>query len=102
MRSGRPTVLAPGFDHGVFNRTRGVLISTCRPSLMSRLLSLANHLGMRCLLESFVALGGGSKSRLGVPGLRVRKLVGAERVSDEPVYQPLLQMSRGIHIFKSG
>jgi hypothetical protein len=59
---------ARGFDHGVFRRTRGELVSTFRPSLMSRLLSLAsaNHLGMRCQLESSVALGG-SRSRLGVP-----------------------------------
>jgi hypothetical protein len=55
---GCPPMTALSFDHGVFSRTREELVSTCRPSLMSRLLSLAseNHLGIRCRLESSVAL----------------------------------------------
>jgi hypothetical protein len=57
-----------GLVHGVLSRTLGELVSTCRPSLTRRLLSLAseNHRGIRCLLESSVALGG-RRSRLCVP-----------------------------------
>jgi hypothetical protein len=49
-----------GLDHGVLSRTLGELVSVCRPSLTSWLLLLAsaNHLGIRCRLESSVAFGG--------------------------------------------
>jgi hypothetical protein len=62
------SVPAGGWVHGVLSRSLGELVSTCRPSLTSLLLSLAseNHRGIRCLLESSVALGG-RRSRFGVP-----------------------------------